>query len=259
MRTIAVTLTLLIATPILGSVVVISGLLGVPARPGGIYERCSRLWCWLINKSAGVKLRLHNPERIARDGARVYVSNHVSWFDVFALAQILPYYTFVAKAELAKIPVFGAAAKQFGVVFIERQNRKSAFTSYKSAAQQVRNGRSVVVCPEGTRGYDYHLRPFKKGPFVFAIAAGVPIVPTIIHGTIEIQRKGSAWVHAGTVDIHFLEPIETAGHEHDDRDQLMRKVWDIMAEEMESLYGTHTTENAIAPEGMSEKIPTSFL
>ena len=41
----------------------------------------------------------------------------------------------------------------------------------------VHEGRNVVVCPEGTRGFDYHLRPFKKGPFVLAIASRRPIAP----------------------------------------------------------------------------------
>jgi 1-acyl-sn-glycerol-3-phosphate acyltransferase len=259
MRTIAVSLTLLILTPILGTTVVIASLIGVPAGPNSIYDRCARLWCRGVNRAAGVRIRLHHPERMARDGARIYVSNHVSWFDIFALAEVLPYYTWVAKAELRKVPFFGRAAKAFGVVFIERSNRKAAFGSYREAAGQARDGRSVVVCPEGTRGFDYHLRPFKKGPFVFAIAAGVPIVPTIIFGTIEIQRKGSPIIHAGPIDIHFLEPIETTGYDPDERDLLMRKVWDAMAAGMHELYGTDTRETAIAPEGMSREIPTSFL
>ena len=75
----------------------------------------------------------------------------------------------------------------------------------------MQRGRAVIVCPEGTRGYDYHLRPFKKGPFVLAIAAQAPIVPTVVHGTREVMKKGSFWVRSGTVDLHFLEPVPTAG------------------------------------------------
>jgi len=257
-RALLVLITLLVLTPTLGSIVVIAAMLGVPHRPGGVYERMARLWSGSCNRAAGMKIRLHGTENMS-DESRVYVSNHVSWFDVFALASILKHYSFVAKEELAKVIFFGRAAKAFGIVFIKRTNRKAAFEAYEDAAAQVQGGMSVVVYPEGTRGFDYHLRPFKKGPFVLAISAGVPIVPTIVMGTIEIMGKGKPWVHPGTIDIHFLEPIPTTGYSYDQRDELMQIVWDRMAGAMKELYGVGTAEHAIAKEGNTKKLPTSFL
>ena len=86
-----------------------------------------------------------------------------------------PRYRFIAKKELARIPIFGRAAGKVAAIWIDRRNRKAAFDAYRDAAEEVRGGVSVVVFPEGTRGVEYTLRPFKKGPFVLAIAA---------HGTI---------------------------------------------------------------------------
>jgi 1-acyl-sn-glycerol-3-phosphate acyltransferase len=257
-RAALVLITLLILTPILGGIVVISAMIGVPHRPGGVYERMARLWSSSVNRAAGMKIRLHGTEHMSVE-SRIYVSNHVSWFDVFALASILEHYSFVAKAELEKIIFFGRAARAFGVIFIKRTNRKAAFEAYEDAAAQVQGGMSVVVYPEGTRGFDYHLRPFKKGPFVLAISAGVPIVPTIVMGTIEIMGKGKPWIHPGPVDIHFLEPIPTKGYSYDQRDELMQKVWDRMADAMKELYGVGTAEHAIAKEGNTKKLPSSFL
>jgi 1-acyl-sn-glycerol-3-phosphate acyltransferase len=105
------------------------------------------------------------------------------------------------------------------------ENRKAAFESYKGRAAEVQRGRAVIVCPEGTRGYDYHLRPFKKGPFVLAIAAQAPIVPTVVYGTREVMRKGSFWIRSGTVDLHFLEPVASAGCDYEHRGELMTTVW----------------------------------
>ena len=212
---------LLFLTAALGSVVVIAGMLGVEERPNGIYQRCMHAWCRSILKMSRVKLVVHNPERMStpHDGY-VYISNHVSWFDIFALASIIPRYTWVAKSELRRIPMFGRAAEAAGIVFIERDNKKAAFESYKHAAQQVKRGRSVIICPEGTRGKDYHLRPFKKGPFVLAIAAGAPIVPVVVYGALEVMRKGSFRVRPNTVHIHFLEPVPTKGLSYEDRTQL---------------------------------------
>ncbi|HEX6966286.1 MAG TPA: lysophospholipid acyltransferase family protein, partial [Gemmatimonadaceae bacterium] len=130
-------------------------------------------------------------------------------------------------------------------IFIDRQNRRAAFDTYADAAKQIEGGTSVVVYPEGTRGRSYALRPFKKGPFVLAIAAQVPIVPVIIHGTREIQGKGELGVHAGTAELTFLEPVPTTGMTYDDRDRLMQMVWQRMAAALESRYGVHSDGSAI--------------
>ena len=258
MRTILVALAILLVTPPIGLSVIIGGLLRMPDGPNSIYQWGIRSWARIICRVAGARIELHNPERI-QPGASVYVSNHVSWFDVFALGAVLPRVTFVAKAELEKLFIFGRACRAAGIVFIERGNRRAAFDTYKAAAEKVREGRSVVVCPEGTRGRDYHLRSFKKGPFVFAISTGAPIVPTIIHGTIQVQPKGSFRVHSGPVDIHFLEPVSTQGYSYEQRAELMEIVWRRMADALAEIYGVSTSEYAVAKESDRPEKETSFL
>jgi 1-acyl-sn-glycerol-3-phosphate acyltransferase len=248
MRTLLTAITLFVLTPILGSIVIVAGLLRVRDRPGGVFDWAPRLWCRAILWSSGVRVRLHNAEQMRHDEPRIYVVNHVSWFDIFTLASILPHYKFVAKAELFRIPIFGRAAKAAGMISIERDNRKSAFASYDQAAAQIRRGASVVVFPEGTRGHSYQLRPFKKGPFVLAVAAQVPVVPCILHGTILIQPKGSFRVRSGEVDVHFLEPISTAEMTYEDRDRLARETRQRMADAMEREYAitSDSTEPRLA-------------
>lgn len=259
MRTAFVALALIVLTIPLGLLVLVAALLRVPDTPRGVYQWAMRTWARGVCAAAGVRIVLHDAERIRSDGPAVYVSNHVSWFDVFALAATLPRYTFVAKSELAKIPLFGPAARAAGIVFIERANRRAAFDSYKEAATMVRGGKSVVVCPEGTRGRDYHLRPFKKGPFVFAISSGAPIVPTVVYGTIQIQKKGSFRIRGGPVHIHFLEPVPTEGVSYDDRALLMETVWRRMADFLRDEYDVGTNEYPIAGEGERPERETSFF
>jgi 1-acyl-sn-glycerol-3-phosphate acyltransferase len=229
--------TALVATFFLGLTVIIAGLFGVKDRPGSIYDKVPRWWSIAVLWAVGVKTRVHGLENVAGDEPRIFASNHVSWFDVPALARILPRYKFVAKAELFKVPIFGRAMRSAGMIEIQRENRKAAFGAYDVAADRIKAGNSVVVYPEGTRGHEYPLRPFKKGPFVLAIAAGVPIVPIIIHGTIEIMRKGSWWAHSGTIDIHLLEPVSTSSVDYDHREALMQTVRARMADAMRDLYG----------------------
>src|SRR5688500_13237011 len=207
MRTLLVLLTSILLTPLLGTLAIILSLLGLAHRASCVFDLVPRTWSRALLDAAGVRIRLHNVERMRDDRPQVYVANHMSWFDVFTLAAILPRPKFIAKAELGRIPLFGRASRACGMIFIERENRKAAFAGYEDAARRIRGGASVVVFPEGTRGATYALRPFKKGPFVLAVASEAPIVPTILYGTREILGRGSFWVRSGEVHIHFLEPI----------------------------------------------------
>ena len=236
MRTLLVLLTIAVATPIIGTVVILASLFGVRDVPGGVYDVAPRLWGWLLCKAAGVRVVVHQ-EGSPVEGPCVYAANHVSWFDVFSIASVLQHYKFVAKAELERIPIFGRAMRAAGFIFVDRQNRKAAFAGYETAAARIREGVSVVVHPEGTRGDSYALRPFKKGPFVLAIAAGVPVVPTLVYGTREVQRRGSFRVSSGVVHLHFLPPIPTAGLDYAGRDELSRVTRERMAETLERAYG----------------------
>jgi 1-acyl-sn-glycerol-3-phosphate acyltransferase len=237
MRTLVTVVVTAIATLTLGSTVLIARLLGVRYRGDGIYERCMRAWARLVLGAAGVRLRVHGAENIPGESGAVYIMNHVSWFDVFAMALVVPRSTFVAKRELRRIPMFGIAADAVGIVFLDRDNRKSAFESYHTAARSVEEGRGIVVCPEGTRGVDYHLRPFKKGPFVLAIAAQAKVVPAVVYGQRHVMPKGSFRIRSGTIDVHVLPPIATAGLAYEDRGALMSTVWDRMAELLRREHG----------------------
>lgn len=237
MRLILVAIAALIATPALTLLLVLAKLLRIPDRVGSVYDGIPRWWAKTLLWVAGVNVRVSGEQWIGGEAPRIFLGNHVSWFDVLASAAVLPRGKYVAKAELFRVPVFGQAIRWIGMIEIDRENRKAAFGSLERAAAKIRAGNSVVVFPEGTRGDEYALRPFKKGPFVLAIAAGVPIVPMLIHGTIERMRRGSWQIHPGTIEVTFLEPIPTAGYSYDDRAELVELVRSRMASVLREKYG----------------------
>ncbi|HEX9563338.1 MAG TPA: lysophospholipid acyltransferase family protein [Gemmatimonadaceae bacterium] len=249
MRTLLTYTTMLFVMPALSAVIIVAGLLGVRNRPGSIYERIPRWWARLVLRCVGVRVILHDEDRVRDPGPKVYVSNHVSWFDIFVLLSILPRYRFVAKEELFRIPLFGRAARIAGTIPIRRDNRDSALQAYDQAAGEIRGGASVVVCPEGTRGESYSLRPFKKGPFVLAIAAQAPIVPVVIFGTREIQPKGRFGMRSGTVCVRFLDVIPTAGLEYAHRNELALQCWTRMADVLAREHGVESClpRDAVSP------------
>jgi 1-acyl-sn-glycerol-3-phosphate acyltransferase len=243
-----------VATLVIGLTVIIAAMLGVKDKRGGVFDNAPRWWSAAVLWATGIKVRVHGMENAMSGEPHIFASNHVSWFDVPALARILPHYKFVAKAELFKVPIFGKAMRAVGMIEIQRENRKAAFGAYEVAAERIRSGASVVVFPEGTRGHEYPLRPFKKGPFVLAIAAGVPIVPIIVHGTIEVMPKGSLWAHPGTIDVHLLEPVSTSGVDYDHREALMQTVRTRMADAMRQLYGVEPLPTPVSRLSSSAEI-----
>ncbi len=162
MRTVLVALTLLVLTPILGPMVIVAGLFGVTDRAGSIFDWAPRLWARAILRAAGVRLVVHGRERIKGGEPHIFVSNHVSWFDVFTLAALLPRYKFVGKVEVFRIPLFGAAARAAGMIPIERENRKAAFQSYEVATTSVLAHRWLSF--RGDPGRELRRAPVRRGP-----------------------------------------------------------------------------------------------
>lgn len=247
----------IITTTVMGSACIIAMMAGVKDKAGGIFDHTPRVWSRLLLITAGVRVVLHNPERAWGQGAQVYVSNHMSWFDIPTLSASLPRYKFVAKAELFKVPIFGPSIRAIGMVPIQRENRKAAFGAYDEAAAKIREGNSVVVFPEGTRGTEYPLRPFKKGPFVLAIAAGVPIVPVLTYGTREVLPRGSFLITPTTVHIHLLEPISTEGLDYGSRSELADRVRTSIADALATNYGIESVRQPRPEPAPRDDVQTS--
>ncbi|HSG46462.1 MAG TPA: lysophospholipid acyltransferase family protein [Longimicrobiales bacterium] len=198
-----------------------------------VVEDGPRKWSLLMLRAAGVRVVLENEGVIDPDRPQILVANHVSWFDVPALAGHLPgKYRFVAKQELTKVPLFGPAWQAAGHIAIDRFDRSKAIDSLAEARRKLEEDRpTVVMFAEGTRSRTGELRPFKKGAFVLGIQTGVEVVPAAILGSREVMAKGSWWVHTGrTIRIRFGTPIPVDGLEMKDRDSLTERAHRAVAE-----------------------------
>ena len=120
-------------------------------------------------------------------------------------------FSWVAKEELFHVPVFGSAMRRAGYIPLDRSDGRKALKSMRLAAERIAAGTSVVIFPEGTRTQDGALLPFKRGAFLLAARAGVPIVPFTINGSMEINPRNRLELHPGTISVRFAQPIPTAG------------------------------------------------
>lgn len=186
-----------------------------------------RRWAVKILKAARCSVVVTGAEHVDPDAPQIVVSNHESWFDVFALTAHLPgRLRFVAKKELERIPIFGTAFVACGHVTVDRGDRGSAIESLERAASQINaDSSSIIVFPEGTRSPTGALRSFKKGAFVLAIQARVPVVPTAVVGTRDVMAKGGWLVRPGRIEVRIGEPIRVDDLEHADRDALLARAY----------------------------------
>lgn len=139
----------------------------------------------------------------------VFIGNHTSLFDPPMMIALLPCRpVFVAKRELARVPFLGWVIWLAGFIFIDRGDRHAARQSLQRATARIRAGQSIVAFPEGTRSRDGGLLPFKKGAFILAHEAGVPVVPFAIHGGPVILPKGTWRAKSGLYQITMGAPLE---------------------------------------------------
>jgi len=225
-RTLWYYVVLLVSTVVHAVGTIGAALLGVRHRSGGVYDWGTRDWSRWILRAAGTPVVVEGRERIPHSGPVVYASNHSSMFDIWALSAALPGSTrFVAKQELARIPLLGPAMLRAGHVIIDRSNRARAFEAYEQAARTVRGGISAIVFPEGTRSRSGELLPFKNAPFGLAIAAQVPVVPVYVDGTFRILPKGAWRLRRMPIRIRIGAPLATAGLTLDDRETLRQMAY----------------------------------
>lgn len=173
---------------------------------------------------AGIRYRVSGRQRVPPT-AVVFCSNHESNVDPPVLFRALHRYLHVLyKAELHKFPIMGTVFDVGGFVPIDRSDREKAMTSIARVVESLHAGNSFLVFPEGTRSRSGQMLPFKKGGFLMAIQAQVPIVPVAVQGGRAAMRRGSAFVRPVRVTVRIGEPIPTAGLTADDRDVLIERV-----------------------------------
>jgi 1-acyl-sn-glycerol-3-phosphate acyltransferase len=203
-----------------------------PVLPRGerTVHRLATLWARILLWISSVSTEVVGRENILHGRSQIFMSNHQSGFDILiVLAHIDTYFAWIAKKELFSIPVFGDAMRKGGYIPIDRKNFVRAMKSISDAALIIREGKSVMTFPEGTRSMDNRIHPFKKGVFHLALKAGVPIVPVTIIGSGDIMPKKSFRVHPGKITMVIDKPIDVTGYSEETVDELLNRVYEVVS------------------------------
>ena len=171
-----------------------------------------------------VKVKVRGTENIAPGQTYVFLSNHQGNFDGPVLLYAIPRdFRALIKKEMLRIPILSLVLKYVNFVPIDRSHANKALAGIDFGAKLLKQGYSFVAFPEGTRTRDGRLGEFKKGVFVMALKAGVPILPISIIDSSKIQPPGSYSIRPGSVKLIFHDPIPTANLKIQDREHLIER------------------------------------
>ena len=198
-----------------------------------VIHRVANIWAKMLLILTNIKVEIIGAENILK-GSQIFMANHQSDFDIFIVLAYLPgQFRWIVKKELFNIPLFGKAMRNAGYIEIDRQNREKALMSLDEAARKIREGKSVMSFPEGTRSRDGKIKPFKQGMFYLAIKSGVPIVPISILGAGEIMPKRSLLIKPGKITMVIDRPIDVSGYTIENRQNLIDRVQNIITRNYE--------------------------
>jgi 1-acyl-sn-glycerol-3-phosphate acyltransferase len=191
-------------------------------------ERCVRRWSAHMLSAVKLTYTVVNPENGQFLPHRSYIimSNHSSLYDIpLIFMSFSGSIRMLAKKELFRVPIWGAAMRQAEFISVDRQQRVQAVQDLALARQKMESGIILWIAPEGTRSRTKRLLPLKKGCFTLAMEANAIIIPVGIRGVADVLPAGTLNFHVGRhVEVHIGKPIDTADFATKSREQLMLTV-----------------------------------
>lgn len=196
-------------------------------------------WSPVICAISGVRVKVTGLENLDKKTPSIYVANHSSLYDIVAICRASPVPLFyIAKKELAKVPIVGQFMWVIGMIFIDRKNKEKAMQSMRKAGQRIREGKSVISFPEGTRSKDGKIGIFKRGSFIIAKSQGIPVVPIAVKGAAAVLSAGSMGLRPGVIAVHFEKPIPPSFFEGKSEEEIAALTREIVAKRVDLMTTT---------------------
>ena len=207
---------------VISAVVVVLAVLRAPRR---FIDRCYTAFADLGILVGGTRMDVSGLEHVRPGTSYVVVANHESDWDPVVLFSALRMLSMraVIKDEMMRVPILGRALTLSGNVRVTRTQSPGDVERLRAIMRERPSDVSILFYAEGTRSRDGSLRPFKKGPFVAAIASGLPILPVATAGTYRIWPPVTVQLRRAPVAVCVGEPIEVQGLDFDDREALRER------------------------------------
>lgn len=187
-------------------------------------------WVSKLFRHIRLNLIVEGQENLPKKGETVvFVSNHQSFLDIpiFLYALDKPH-ALIAKKELTKVLFIYQWMKALDCIFVERSDIRAAAAAMRDAEELLDKGRSLVVCPEGTRSKTGEVGEFKAGAMRMAFRSGNKIIPLCLEGTGRVLEENGYRLRPGDVYFKILPPVETAGLSREEQKALPRKLEEMV-------------------------------
>ena len=170
----------------------------------------------------GTKVTVIGEENVPKDQAVLYIGNHRSYFDIIITYARCPRLTgYIAKKDMEKVPLLRTWMRRLHCLFIDRENVKEALKTILAGIDNVKNGISMCIFPEGTRNKtEDEMLPFKAGSLKLSEKTGCPIVPMAITNSADILENHFPKVKPTHVILQYGTPIYLDQLSADDRKHL---------------------------------------
>lgn len=189
-----------------------------------------RGWSRFLIAAAFCPLIVKGKSNLKQAHPVIYTANHASYIDSVVALAILPEATrLIGKAELLQTPIIRTFIKKLNFITVDRFDLAKGIADAKIIEQQLREGYSVMIFPEGTFGYATGLRPFRLGAFKVAVDAHVAVCPIALQGTRRILRDNEKLMQPGRIMVTVSPPIQPQGNEWQDVINLRREIREVIA------------------------------
>jgi len=200
-------------------------------KDGSLQHGFARRWSRVILWTIGAAPQVEGLDKIDISKAQVYVVNHLSALDIPVLYACLPFqFRILAKRELFRYPFMGWHLRRSGQIPVVLENPKASVRSLTQAVAALKQGKSLMIFPEGGRSPDGQLHAFMGGAFYAAIKAQADVVPMALAGTFEMLKMNTWHIKPGPLHLFVGEPISTTGLTSRDLEKLTRRAYDVIAE-----------------------------
>ena len=191
-------------------------------KKGRILGFIVKYWAKTIFKTMNINVRVIGLDKLDRNADYIFAPNHASSLDIPLILGFLPFWIVpISKIELKWIPFLGWAMQAAGHVFVDRRDHEKAMLSIcKIKNSLLKNPRSILIFPEGSRTNDGKVNQFKTGGLSIGISTKISIVPVAIEGTFESLSKHSKKFVNKLLTINIGSPVDTRKYSLDDRKDL---------------------------------------
>ena len=213
----------------------------IEAEKAGILA-ATTTWGSKLSEIFGATITVYGKENLPEKGPVLYVSNHQAAADIVVLCAALDtiQFSFVTKAELAKVPLYGRWIDRVRAIFLERDDPRSSLQSIKNGIEYLQMGFSLLVFPEGTRSRGTKMGEFKPGAFKLATKPGVPIIPVTINGTYRTYEDNGI-MKGAPVQVMVHPAIPTSGLTREQEHVLPEQVKAIIQAGLDKLVALEST------------------